>query len=88
MGKRKKRGFNVEEAVEFLNYLTVEKPLLPFLIGLIALGWAVERWVFPFSNWVPLVVAVWATIQVNDSCLIHVLDSSLTDSFLVWNGMK
>ncbi|XP_030521547.1 synaptotagmin-5 isoform X2 [Rhodamnia argentea] len=63
MGKRNKRGFNVEEAMEFLNYLTVEKPLLPFLIGLIALGWAIERWVFPFSNWVPLVVAVWATIQ-------------------------
>ncbi|KAF8022532.1 hypothetical protein BT93_F0141 [Corymbia citriodora subsp. variegata] len=63
MGKRMKRGFNVEEAMEFLNYLTVEKPLLPFLIALIALGWAIERWVFPFSNWVPLIVAVWATIQ-------------------------
>lgn len=53
----------MEEAMEFLNYLTVEKPLLPFLIALIALGWAIERWVFPFSNWVPLVVAVWATFQ-------------------------
>ncbi|KAI6674210.1 hypothetical protein NL676_002116 [Syzygium grande] len=63
MGKRKKRGSGLEEAMEFLNYLTVERPLLPFLVALIALGWAIERWVFPFSNWVPLVVAVWATIQ-------------------------
>lgn len=64
MGRRKKRSFNVEDAVDFLNYLKVEKPLFPVLIALILLGWAIERWVFSFSNWVPLVVAVWATIQV------------------------
>ncbi|PKI48319.1 extended synaptotagmin-1 [Punica granatum] len=63
MGRRKKSGFSVEEAIRFLNYLKVEKPLFPLLISVILLGWAVERWVFSFSNWVPLVVAVWATIQ-------------------------
>ncbi|KAF5730367.1 hypothetical protein HS088_TW20G00740 [Tripterygium wilfordii] len=63
-GRRKRRaGMNVEEAVEFLNHLWVEKPMLPFLISLILGCWVIERWVFSLSNWVPLVVAVWATIQ-------------------------
>ncbi|KAB1212520.1 hypothetical protein CJ030_MR5G019103 [Morella rubra] len=64
MGGRKRRGFSFDEAREFLNNLREEKPLLPLLIPLILLAWAFERWFFSFSNWVPLVVAVWATIQV------------------------
>ncbi|XP_031259322.1 extended synaptotagmin-1 [Pistacia vera] len=64
MGKRKKRAaFNVEEVVEFLKHLLEEKPLLPFVIPLILLLWIIERWFFSFSNWVPLVIAVWATLQ-------------------------
>uniref|UniRef100_A0A5B6ZN48 Synaptotagmin-5-like n=1 Tax=Davidia involucrata TaxID=16924 RepID=A0A5B6ZN48_DAVIN len=59
MGRRKKRNFNVE----FLNHLLEDKPLLPFVIPLIIVGWAIEKWIFSLSNWVPLVVAVWATIQ-------------------------
>lgn len=65
MDRRRKRGFTVEEAMQFLNYLKVEKPLFPLLISVILLGWVIERWVFSFSNWVPLVVVVWATIQVS-----------------------
>ncbi|XP_050238833.1 synaptotagmin-5 [Mercurialis annua] len=65
-GRRKRRGrvsFSVEEAVEFLNNLYAEKPVLPFLVPLVLVFWCVERWLFPLSNWVPLVLAVWATVQ-------------------------
>ncbi|XP_065860725.1 uncharacterized protein [Euphorbia lathyris] len=62
----KRRGssrFTVDEAVDFLNHLYDEKPLLPLLIPLILIFWAIERWIFSLSNWVLVVVAVWATIQ-------------------------
>ena len=64
MSRRKKRSFDLNEAVEFLNHLLVDKSLLPFIIPLVLVGWAIENWIFSFSNWVPLVVAIWATIQV------------------------
>ena len=64
MSRRKKRSFDLNEAVEFLNHLLVDKSLLPFVIPLVLIGWAIEKWIFSFSNWVPLVVAVWATTQV------------------------
>ncbi|CAL0322228.1 unnamed protein product [Lupinus luteus] len=55
---------NIEEgAVKFFNHLLQEKPQVPFFIPLILIAWAIERWVFPFSTWVPLILAVWATIQ-------------------------
>ncbi|XP_058193725.1 synaptotagmin-5-like [Rhododendron vialii] len=63
MSKRKSRSFDLNEALEFLNHLSVDKSLLPFIIPLILVGWFIEKWVFTFSNWVPLGVAVWATIQ-------------------------
>ncbi|KAI8528683.1 hypothetical protein RHMOL_Rhmol12G0166600 [Rhododendron molle] len=63
MGKRRARSFDLSEALEFLNHLFVDKSLLPFIIPLILVGWVIEKWVFTFSNWVPLVVAVWATVQ-------------------------
>ncbi|XP_008240261.1 PREDICTED: synaptotagmin-4 [Prunus mume] len=63
MSRRKVRGLSVEDAVEFFNYVMEEKPFLPFLIPLVLFAWGIERWVFSFSNWVPLAVAVWATIQ-------------------------
>ncbi|KAA8541229.1 hypothetical protein F0562_025164 [Nyssa sinensis] len=65
MGRRKNRNFNVNEAIEFLNQLLVDKPILAFIIPLILVGWVVEKWIFSFSSWVPLVVACWATIQYN-----------------------
>ncbi|RLM92548.1 synaptotagmin-5 [Panicum miliaceum] len=52
-----------KDAREFFNQVMVEQPLLPFLIPLGLFTWFVERWVVPFSNWVPLAAAVWATIQ-------------------------
>ncbi|XP_062117124.1 synaptotagmin-5 [Humulus lupulus] len=63
MSRRKRRGSNVEEAVKFFNHVMEEKPYLPFLVALILLAWCIERWIFSFSNWVPIVIAVWATIQ-------------------------
>lgn len=63
MSRRKRRGLKVADAVEFFNYVIEEKPFLPVLIPLVLLAWAIERWVFSFSNWVPLAVAVWATVQ-------------------------
>ncbi|KAE9600269.1 putative C2 domain-containing protein [Lupinus albus] len=64
---RKKRVFSVsnieEAAVNFFTHLLQEKPQIPFFIPLILIAWGIERWVFPFSTWVPLILAVWATIQ-------------------------
>ncbi|XP_048445693.1 synaptotagmin-2 isoform X1 [Pyrus x bretschneideri] len=63
MNRRKGRSLSFEDAVEFFNYVMAEKPFLPFLIPLVLFAWAFERWVFSFSNWVPLAVVVWATVQ-------------------------
>ncbi|GLU13003.1 hypothetical protein SLE2022_296530 [Rubroshorea leprosula] len=66
MGRRKGKGkgfINVEGFVEFFKYMMEEKPFLRFLIPLVMVFWAIEKWVFSFSSWVPLVVVVWATIQ-------------------------
>ncbi|CAK8534142.1 unnamed protein product [Lathyrus sativus] len=65
---RKKRVFfsfeNIEEvAVDFFNYLLQEKPKISFFIPFILIALVVEKWVFSFSTWVPLALAVWATIQ-------------------------
>ncbi|RWW06423.1 hypothetical protein GW17_00030250 [Ensete ventricosum] len=65
MVKRRWTGFQAKEAaMELLNQMMRDKPLLPFLIPLGLFAWAVERWLVPFSNWVPLAAAVWATIQL------------------------
>ncbi|XP_024992068.1 extended synaptotagmin-1 [Cynara cardunculus var. scolymus] len=61
--KIKKASFDMSEITEFLNQLTVEKPLFPLVIPLLLVLWSIEKWVFNLSNWVPLAVAVWATIQ-------------------------
>lgn len=66
MDKRKKKAaLHVEEVVEFLKHLLEEKPLLPFVIPLILILWIIERWFFSFSYWVPLAIAVWATLQAS-----------------------
>ncbi|XP_022725348.1 synaptotagmin-5-like isoform X2 [Durio zibethinus] len=67
MGGRKKRALmNVYEVVDFFNNIILEKPHLPLLVPFILILWAIEKWVFSFSKWVPLVLAVWATIQYGD----------------------
>lgn len=87
MGRRqKKAAFNVEEVVEFFKHLLEEKPLLPYVIPLILLLWIIERWLFSFSNWVTLAIAVWATLQAGllfcsiDTCIL-LLFFSLTVHF-------
>lgn len=57
-------GFNVEETVEFLRHAALGKPFLPYLVPLFFLAWGFDKWVFSFSNWIPLAIAVWATLQV------------------------
>ena len=64
MAKRGMKKLHAKDALEFFNQVMVEQPLLPFLVPLGLFAWFVERWVVPFSNWVPLAAAVWATIQV------------------------
>lgn len=61
--KMKKASIDMSEITEFLNQLYVEKPLFPLVIPLLLVLWSIEKWVFNLSNWVPLAVAVWATIQ-------------------------
>uniref|UniRef100_A0A1J3H4M1 C2 domain-containing protein n=1 Tax=Noccaea caerulescens TaxID=107243 RepID=A0A1J3H4M1_NOCCA len=65
MGRRIKRKglINTEAVREFLNHLVAERHSLLLLVPLVLAFWAIERWVFAFSNWVPLVVAVWASLQ-------------------------
>ena len=65
MVTKRLRSIYAKKAKEFLNHVIQDKPLLPFLIPLGFFAWAIERWLVPFSNWVPLAFAVWATIQVN-----------------------
>ena len=67
MDRRKRRvGLSAEEALEFFKDVIEEKrPFLPFVIPLVLLAWAVERWLFSFSNWVPIALAVWTTLQVS-----------------------
>lgn len=63
MGSRKTRTSAMNEATEFFNQLLVDKPLLPLALPLLLALWGIEKWFFSLSNWVPLAVAVWATIQ-------------------------
>ncbi|CAI9113565.1 OLC1v1014190C1 [Oldenlandia corymbosa var. corymbosa] len=63
MGSRKTRSSAIKEVSEFLNQLLVDKPLLPFVLPVLLVFWTIEKWFFSLSNWVPLGVAVWATIQ-------------------------
>ncbi|KAJ7538397.1 hypothetical protein O6H91_11G046200 [Diphasiastrum complanatum] len=62
MSKRLKEVAS-REANELWNNLVSDKPLLPFLIPVFFLAWGIERWIVSLSNWVPLIVCVWATIE-------------------------
>jgi hypothetical protein len=56
-----------KEAKELWGHLLEEKPVLPFLIPVFLLAWILERWIISFSNWVPVFVTVWASLQVHPS---------------------
>jgi hypothetical protein len=53
-----------KEAQQLWSNLVHEKPVLPYLIPVFFLAWVLERWIIPFSNWIPVFVTVWATLQV------------------------
>ncbi|XP_058088703.1 uncharacterized protein LOC131235526 isoform X2 [Magnolia sinica] len=63
MARKRLRDLYSNEAVKFFKNVVEDKPLLPFLVPLVLGAWAVERWLVPFSNWVPLAVVLWAMIQ-------------------------
>ncbi|XP_068643741.1 synaptotagmin-2-like [Aristolochia californica] len=63
MPRKRLRDFYSKEAVGFLNHVMKDRPSLPFILPLVFVAWALERWLVRFSNWVPLAVAIWAMIQ-------------------------
>ncbi|KAK7358279.1 hypothetical protein VNO77_00206 [Canavalia gladiata] len=57
---------NLEEAaVDLLNHVVKvkEKSRISLFIPLMLIAWAIHTWLFPFSNWLPLALALWASIQ-------------------------
>jgi len=71
MSSSKKRfiPINLEDAaVDLLNHVVKlkEKGWIPLFIPLILIAWAIHRWLFSFSNWLPLVLALWASMQVRN----------------------
>jgi hypothetical protein len=63
MAKKEQLGGAVKEAQTLWNNLIHDKPVLPYLIPFFLLAWLLERWIIPFSNWIPVFVTVWATLQ-------------------------
>lgn len=65
MGKARKFNLNIEASMEFLKQVAIDKPFYLLLVPLISALWVFEKWVFSVSSWVPLVIAVWAALQVS-----------------------
>ncbi|PIA39770.1 hypothetical protein AQUCO_02600319v1 [Aquilegia coerulea] len=63
MVRRENKGFLIKQATDFLNHVMEDKPLLSYLLPLVLITWLLERWLLPFSYWVPLAFAVWLTTQ-------------------------
>uniref|UniRef100_A0A7N0TNW7 SMP-LTD domain-containing protein n=1 Tax=Kalanchoe fedtschenkoi TaxID=63787 RepID=A0A7N0TNW7_KALFE len=63
MVRKKKIDLSVRDVVDGLNNLVAQRPLLLALIPFILVLWGVEKWIFSLSSWVPLLLAVWATLQ-------------------------
>lgn len=61
--KKRASSLDVRQAMDFLNQLLADKPILPFVIPLFLVVWGIEKWIFSLTNWVPLTVAVWAVFQ-------------------------
>lgn len=62
--KKRASSWDVREVMDFLNQLIADKPFLPVVIPVFLVVWGIEKWIFSLTNWVPLVVAVWAVFQV------------------------
>ncbi|CAK9192592.1 unnamed protein product [Sphagnum troendelagicum] len=63
MNVKKQVNKCLSEAQQLWNNLVHDKPLLPYLVPVFFLAWILERWIIPFSNWIPVFVTVWATLQ-------------------------
>jgi hypothetical protein len=57
-------GGAAREAQHMWSQLVHEKSVLPYLIPVFVLAWLLERWVIPLSSWIPLIISVWAALQV------------------------
>ncbi|XP_073047805.1 uncharacterized protein [Primulina eburnea] len=57
------RALDWKSALELSNKLLDEKPLLPLVVPLLLVLWTIEKWFFHLSNWIPIILAVWVTIQ-------------------------
>lgn len=88
--KRHRPLIRAKEVVSLINQVIYDRPLVPFLIPLFLFAWALERWLVPFSNWVPLAASVWATILV--SCLFFIYLDIVLNSFSIFvychNGLR
>lgn len=65
MARKKLVDGAAQEVKELWDHLLLEKPVLPYLIPVFILAWILERWIISFSNWVPVFVTVWASLQVS-----------------------
>lgn len=61
--KKRASSWDVREVMDCLNQLIADKPFLPVVIPVFLVVWGIEKWIFSLTNWVPLVVAVWAVFQ-------------------------
>lgn len=52
-----------KEVREFVNHVMEDRPMVSTVVPLVLIAWLIERWLLPFSFWVPIGLAVWATIQ-------------------------
>lgn len=57
-------GGAAREAQHMWSQLVHEKSVLPYLIPVFVLAWLLERWVIPLSSWIPVIISVWAALQV------------------------
>ncbi|XP_073298819.1 synaptotagmin-5-like isoform X2 [Primulina huaijiensis] len=81
MGGVKMRALDWNGALEFSNKMLDEKPLLPLVVPLLLVLWTFEKWFFPLSNWIALILAVWVTIQYG-SYRHRILDEDLNKKWM------
>ncbi|XP_075522866.1 synaptotagmin-2-like isoform X1 [Primulina tabacum] len=81
MGGVKMRALDWNSALEFSNKMLDEKPLLPLVVPLLLVLWTFEKWFFPLSNWIALILAVWVTIQYG-SYRHRILDEDLNKKWM------
>lgn len=61
-----------DAAVDLLNHVVKMQEKMGWislLLPLIFIAWAIHRWLFSFSNWLSLALALWASMQVGYSSL-------------------